>query len=127
MSQSFSFENTTQDQVPSVDFHAIKNEILGENYELTLTIVADDEMKRLNLIYRDKNFPTDILSFPLSSTEGEIYICPSETRKEAVKFDRSYDNFFVFLFIHGCTHLKGFDHGGTMERLEEGYRKKFGI
>ncbi len=127
MSQFFSFENTTQDHIPGVDFHAIKNEILGDKYELTFTIVDAVEMKRLNLMYRDKNSPTDILSFPLSPTEGEIYICPAEAAKEAEKFDRSYDNFIPFLFIHGCTHLIGIDHGCTMERQEEEFRKKFGI
>jgi len=127
MSHSFTFENTTQDYVPSVDFCAIKDTILGKKYELTLTIIEASELKRLNLMYRNKNTSTDILSFPLSDTVGEIYICPSEATKEAVKFDRTYDNFIVFLFIHGCTHLKGIDHGCTMEELETEYRKKFDI
>jgi probable rRNA maturation factor len=127
MSDSFTFENTTQAVLPRVDFRVIKDEILGEDYELSFTIVDVKKMKTLNLMYRDKNCATDILSFPLSKNEGEIYICPSESLKEAKKFDRPYDNFIVFLFIHGCTHLKGFDHGGTMERLEIRYRKIFGV
>ncbi len=127
MSHLYNFENTTQASVPSVDFCAIKDEILGNDYEMTFTIVDAPKMKKLNLSYRNKNSATDILSFPLSEKEGEIYICPSESVREAEKFNRSYDNFIVFLFIHGCTHLKGFDHGGTMERLEVKYRKKFGI
>lgn len=127
MSNSFTFENTTLASVPRVDFHSIKDAILGKGYELSLTIIDAAKMKALNLTYRDKNHATDILSFPLSENEGEIYICPTDSEKEAKKFERTYDNFIVFLFIHGCTHLKGFDHGGTMERLEVTYRKKFGI
>jgi probable rRNA maturation factor len=127
MSHPFTFENTTHGSIPRVDFHAIKDEVLGKDYELTFTIVDSIKMKTMNLTYRDKNCATDILSFPLSEKEGEIYICPIEAEKEAKKFDRTYDNFIVFLFIHGCTHLKGFDHGGTMERLEKKYRSKFGI
>ncbi len=84
-------------------------------------------MKELNFMYRNKNEPTDILSFPLSKTEGEMYICLSEAKKEAKKFDRKPENFLAFLFIHGCVHLKGYDHGGTMERLEVKFRRKFKI
>jgi ssRNA-specific RNase YbeY (16S rRNA maturation enzyme) len=45
----------------------------------------------------------------------------------AKDFDRSYENFIYFLFIHGCVHLKGYDHGSTMERIEAKFRKEFGI
>jgi probable rRNA maturation factor len=127
MSHLFTLENATRAKLPRVDFHAIKNEILGRHYSLTLTIVGATEVKRLNLTYRDKKSATDILSFPLSKIEGEIYICPEEARKEAKKFARTYANFIVFLFIHGCVHLKGFDHGGTMEDIEAKLRTKFGI
>ena len=81
----------------------------------------------LNAIYRDKEIATDILSFPISNDEGEIYICPSETRKEAKKFDRTYENFFAYLFIHGCTHLKGHDHSAIMESIEVEVRRKFKV
>ena len=113
--------------MPRVDFHAIKDEILGKKYSLSFTIIEPTKMKVMNLTYRNKNSATDILSFPLSKDEGEIYICPEEAEKEAVKFERDYNNFVVFLFIHGCVHLKGFDHGCTMEELEVVYRKKFNI
>jgi len=113
--------------MPRVDFHAIKDAILGKKYSLSFTIIEPAKMKTMNLTYRNKNSATDILSFPLSKDEGEIYICPEEAEKEAVKFERDYNNFIVFLFIHGCVHLKGFDHGCTMEELEVEYRKKFNI
>jgi rRNA maturation RNase YbeY len=68
----------------------IKNEILGESYTLNVIITTPAKIKKLNKIYRNKNVPTDILSFPLSKNEGEIYISPYETKKMAKKFDRSY-------------------------------------
>ena len=85
------------------------------------------EIQKLNKEYREINKPTDILSFPLSDSFGEIYINPEMTKIEAKKFDRSYENFFAFLLIHGLVHLKGFDHGSTMEDMEIQYRKKFGV
>lgn len=113
--------------MPAIDFDAIKNIILGTSYKLTFVITNPSTIQKYNAIYRGLNKPTDILSFPYSQNEGEIYICPSETKKEAVKFERTYENFFAYLFVHGCTHLKGYDHSATMERVETKFRKKFGI
>ena len=73
------------------------------------------------------NKPTDILSFPLSDNFGEMYINIEMTKLEAKKFERTYENFLGFLFIHGLVHLKGLDHGSTMESIEARFRKKFGI
>lgn len=111
----------------STEFNKFKHEILGKDYDLSWAFISPEKIKKLNKTYRNINKPTDILSFPLSETEGEIYICLSESRKEAKKFDRSYENFLRFLFIHGCVHLKGYDHGSTMERIEAQFRKKFGV
>ncbi len=108
-------------------FVAIKNSTLGKSYHLSFAFIGPEKMRKLNLIYRNLNKPTDILSFPLSNTDGEIYICRSEARKEAKKFDREYNNFILFLFIHGCVHLKGYDHGTKMEREEIKLREKFGV
>lgn len=108
-------------------FDQIKKAILGEKYELSLVFVSAKKMQELNRIYRNINKPTDILSFPLSKNSGEILICKSETRKMMKEFGRSYENFLAFLFIHGCVHLKGFDHSPKMEKVEEKFRKLFKI
>ncbi len=127
MSKYFSIENETRGILPRVSFNEIKNEILGCDYDLSLVFSTPAQLKKLNTIYRDKEITTDILSFPLSKKSGEIYICLSEAKKEAKKFNRIYDNFVSFLFIHGCVHLKGFDHSSRMESIEIKFRKKFGI
>lgn len=105
----------------------MKDAILGKKYELSLVIVSKSEIKKLNKKYRGIDKPTDILSFPLSSNEGEIFINLDMAKIEAMKFDRSYENFLGFLFIHGLVHLKGFDHSSTMESIEACFRNKFGI
>jgi len=119
--------NETRASLPRVRFAAIKAAALGSRYALNLVFARPARMKKLNRIYRGKDRPTDILSFPIAVNEGEIYICSSEARREAKKFGRSYGNFIAFLFIHGLVHLKGYDHGATMERIEAGLRKKFKI
>jgi probable rRNA maturation factor len=124
---TFSITNTTKAKVPNLVFSAMKNAVLGKKYELSVIIVSKAKIQKLNKEYRDINKPTDILSFPLSDSFGEIYINPDMTKLEAKKFDRDYENFFGFLFIHGLVHLKGFDHGSTMESIEARFRKKFDI
>lgn len=123
----FTLINETKSKIPSIDFEGIKVACLGKTYNLNLIFTTSANIKKLNTIYRDKECPTDILSFPISETEGEIYISEKESRAEAKKFEREYNNFIAFLFIHGCTHLKGHDHGAIMESIEAGFREKFGI
>jgi probable rRNA maturation factor len=127
MSSNFTLVNEYDATLPRVAFDDIKKSALGDAYELTLIVTDAAKIKKLNTIYRDKEESTDILSFPVSENEGEIYLCLSEAKKEAKKFDREFDNFIAFLFIHGCVHLKGYDHGATMERIEEQIRKKYKV
>jgi len=108
-------------------FDQIKKIILGSKYELSLVFISAKKIQTLNKTYRKINKPTDILSFPLSKTSGEMFICKSETKKIAPDFDRSYENFLLYLFIHGCVHLKGYDHGPKMEKMEEKFRRQFKV
>jgi probable rRNA maturation factor len=127
MSASFEFSNDTKAKISRLAFLRIKEAVLGKKYLLSIAIVKPAKIHELNRRWRDKDAPTDILSFPLSENEGEIYICPAEAKKEAKKFDRGYDNFILFLLIHGLVHLKGCDHGVIMESIEKKFRKRFGI
>lgn len=124
---NFNITNTTKSKLPDFDFEKIKDVILGKKYELSVIIIDKKSIQKLNKEYREIDKPTDILSFPLSNDFGEIYINPEMTKVEAKKFERTYENFFAFLFIHGLVHLKGFDHGSTMESIEARFRKKFHV
>lgn len=124
---SFNIINENKEKLPKIPFKEIKEASLGNNYSLSLIFTSPAKMKKLNTIYRDKEKPTDILSFPLNENEGEIYISLSEAKKESKKFERDYENFIAFLFIHGCVHLIGHDHGSTMENIEVKLRNKFQI
>jgi probable rRNA maturation factor len=126
----FSLTNRTKgslSRLARLPFVKMKDAILGPGYELGLVFVTPSEIRNLNAVHRKKNVPTDILSFPLDKMSGEIFINQQESRKEAKKFGRDYINFIQFLFIHGCTHLKGFTHGSRMESEERKFRKLFKI
>ncbi len=120
-------KNETSAPIPRALFRKIADRTLPSDYKLGVVFLDSLEMKRLNLIYRNKNEPTDILSFPYDSSNGEIYISPDEARRVAPNFDRDYDNFIAFLFIHGCVHLKGYDHSAKMENIEAEIRQEFNI
>jgi probable rRNA maturation factor len=117
----------TKGALPSVPFLEIKNKILGEKYNLSLVFCGNRKSKELNRTYRQKDYPTNVLSFPLDKENGEIFITPSVAKKEAPKFNKTYKNFIGYLFIHGLLHLKGMEHGSTMDIAEIKFCKKFNI
>ncbi len=119
--------NKTKGKLPRLPFQHMKDYVLGKNYELSVAFIGDSESQKLNKTWRDKDKPTNILSFSLSKEEGEIFINQKFASKEAPLFGRTASNFIAFLFIHGLFHLKGMDHGSTMESKERNARKKFGI
>ena len=103
----------------------IKDYTLGQKYSLNVNFVSPKEAQKLNIDYRQKDYIPNILSFPLSKDEGEIFICLSVARREAKKFSLTYKEFLTLLLVHGCLHLKGMEHGEKMEKEEERISKKF--
>ena len=93
--------------------------ILGKKYDLSLVFVGNARSKMLNRMYRDKDKTTNVLAFPLSKTSGEIIIALPYAQKEASDFETSVAEHLLYLFVHGCYHLKGMDHGPAMERAEK--------
>lgn len=117
----------TKGKLPRLSFAVMKDKILGKNYNLSVAFVPKSESKKLNKIYRNKDYPTDILAFPLNKKEGEIVINLDVAKKKAEEFGKSEKFYLNFLFIHGLLHLKGMDHGSTMERKEQALLRFFGI
>ena len=125
MEEKISIINHTKGKLPSLPFVLIKNEILGKNYSLSIAFITEAQSKKINNTYRKINKPTNILSFPLTKTGGEILLCPALIKTQTKKFGRNFRELLGFLVIHGCLHLKGIEHGATMERSEEKYDQKY--
>lgn len=121
----FTILNKTKGKLPRLPFVSIKNKILGEKYDLSLSILGAREQRKINKTYRNIDTTTNILSFVLSKKSGEITLDPVKIKKDAILFNMTYDQFLVFIFIHGCLHLKGLNHSSKMELLEEKYFKIF--
>lgn len=115
----------TKGGIPTLPFVAVKDAILGKKYDLSLTFPTLEVSRELHVTWKNKENPVDVLAFPLDEHEGEIIITLAMARKEASKFGHTYLQHVLFLFIHACLHLKGFEHGDIMEKHEQKYLKKF--
>ena len=81
--------------------------------EVTIRIVDEAEDRALNLAYRDKDYATNVLTFPLIETPhlmGDIVICAPIVAKEASEQHKTLEAHYAHLTVHGMLHLSGFDH-----------------
>lgn len=116
-------ENQIQLLKDVLQFTAEKEKIVHD-VELSLTIVTNEEIKHLNNQYRNKNEPTDVLSFqmdnPFMELEneinygplqiGDIIISIEKVNEQATRYNHSLDRELTFLAIHGFLHLLGYTH-----------------
>ncbi len=119
--------NSTVRSFPSHPYADMAKAVLGAKYELTLVFVGEKRAQKLNIETRKKTYVPNVLSFPVTDSIGEIYICPAVAEREAKKFDLTVKGYVAYLFFHGLLHLKGHNHGDKMEQLERQYMKKFGV
>ncbi|MCE5194933.1 MAG: rRNA maturation RNase YbeY [Nitrospiraceae bacterium] len=87
--------------------------LLGlDKSELSILLVDDRKMKKLNKKYRKINKTTDVLSFPLDDRIflGDIVISPETAARQAEENDCSFWDEMKWLIVHGILHLTGYDH-----------------
>jgi len=93
-------------------------ELVGEeNAELSLALIGNLEIKKLNARYRKKDYATDVLSFPvegivLEETRllGDVVVSVEKAAEQAKARGHSSEQELVTLLIHGVVHLIGYDH-----------------
>ena len=127
MTEHLSILNKAEGTLPRVPFVRIKDAALGKDYDLSLVFVGEEEARDISIRTKKKDYVPNVLSFPLDDASGEVFICPAEAGRQAPSFGRTTENFIAYLFIHALCHLKGMDHGATMERTEARLREEFGI
>ena len=90
--------------------------------EISLRLTCDDEVHSLNRQYRQKDRPTNVLSFPAGEMDyaGDIAIAFGVTRAEAKAAGKTLADHAVHLVVHGVLHLAGHDHmqDGDARRME---------
>ncbi len=99
---------------------------------VTVAIVPDSRVRRLNQRYRRTDRPTDVLSFPSGEPGnlGDIVIAAGVARRQAREAGHSVQAEVRVLALHGLLHLLGYDHerdAGQMARLEVRLRARGGL
>jgi len=96
------------------------------DWDISLVFIGPAKARALNKKLRGKTYTPNVLSYALGKKSGEIFICPSETARQASNFNLEPSNFNLFLFIHGLLHIKGWAHGARMKRCEQTLLIRYG-
>ena len=116
---------TLRGRAPRLPFEQMAQEVLDKTYELSLVVCGDRLARNMNRKYRNKTYAANVLSFPLSKTEGEIFLNMRASDREAKRYGVSRDSRLALLFVHGLMHLRGLQHGRTMEDAEQRILRRF--
>ena len=113
--------------------HAAKVEKIEEGSEVSITFVTNEAIHEINREYRDKDQPTDVISFALEEMGegeiqiigegiprilGDIIISTDRTREQAAEYGHSFERELGFLAVHGFLHLLGYDHMTEQDEKE---------
>lgn len=137
MELSIDFENVSGTAVPDEDnIHRWVNaalQHLPENLQrcdvdLSVRVVDEFESQNLNHRYRQKNNPTNVLSFPSELPPdlglpllGDLVICAQVVEREAAEQGKSLHAHWAHMLVHGTLHLLDYDHidDSEAEEMEE--------
>ncbi len=99
--------------------------------EFEILICENEFIRELNFDYRQKDEPTDVLSFPLiGEMLGSMAISIDFVKSGSFEFQHSEEDEFLLLFIHGLLHLIGYDHetdNGEMREKERETIEQFSL
>ena len=102
--------------------------------QLSLSLVGKTRMRSLNRRYRGRDYPTDVLAFPMGNgrkqTEvflGDVDICLPVAIGQASRFENTADQEILRLLIHGTLHLLGYDHELSPREAQRMQRKEHAI
>ncbi|MFI4846865.1 MAG: rRNA maturation RNase YbeY [Candidatus Makana argininalis] len=112
--------------------------IIKKLSKITIRIVDKEESRMLNLNFRGKNIPTNILSFPFETPKGfktlfigDLVICKPLLYLESKKQKKDLKSYWAHIFVHGLLHLLGYNHliykkAIDMKNLESKIMKNIG-
>ena len=123
--------------------HSLAENILrasgSSRADLSLLLVGDRSMRRLNRLYRRKDRTTDVLAFPMrrirsrltphasrftSSMLGDVVVSLPQAAKQAKQAGHSLEQEFTVLVVHGLLHLLGYDHERSVREARRMSRRE---
>lgn len=115
----------TRITIPAVPFCDIVHAIVPRQFTVSVALLGDSRTRALNKQFRKKSYVPDVLSFNTAKDHGEIILNPRRIRAQAKQYGHTFRTHLIFLTIHAALHLKGFEHGKEMEKLEQKYLARF--
>jgi probable rRNA maturation factor len=110
----------------------LEREVTGGR-AFTCLITGDPDLRRLNRDFRNKDYATDVLSFPSPGKNGflgDIAISFEHAQRQAAEYGHPVSQEIEILMLHGVLHLLGMDHEkdrGQMARAESKWRAAMGL
>lgn len=115
-----------------------EKEFKKNDYYVSLLITGNEKIQVINREYREKDMPTDVISFAYNETEnigplnviGDIVISLERVKEQASEYGHSIEREFYYVLCHGMLHLLGYDHieeeeKKIMRKREEEILEKF--
>lgn len=106
-----------EDLIEKVILESLSVEGLDHNYEISISLVENDEIRELNAQYRNVDSVTDVLSFPMEEDFdfgtpilGDIIISIERAQDQAKEYGHSLEREIAYLTCHSMFHLMGYDH-----------------
>ena len=107
--------NSTKDKISQKFLRESVEKILRylkkQQNSISLILVPQSEMKKKNYYWRRRNKATTVLTF----SEGDIFLCPKEIKKQALKRKISQKKFYQLLLVHSILHLFDYTHDGKKD------------
>lgn len=95
----------------------------AEGFTVNIIFTDNPDIKRINLEYRSKNRPTDVISL-VSGKSGDIFISVEKAAEQAADYSSTFDREVKRLVIHGALHVLGYDHIVEKDRKEMAPKEK---
>lgn len=136
--QNVSSSNSVPDEALLQEWAALPLQKFDKPVEVTVRIVDEQEGRELNKTWRNKDYATNVLSFPIGETPadttqllGDIVICAPVVEQEVSLQNKELTSHWAHLVIHGVLHLQGYDHikddeAAIMEKMEITFLEKLG-
>ena len=116
LDKGISIDSGLKDKLQSIVSLIFREEGLVDS-EINLRILDDEEMKKLNYKFRNKNFTTNVLSFQSDDISikhtkniGDIAISSEYVEREAVEEGKFFEDHMIHMLAHGVYHILGYDH-----------------
>ena len=128
-------EKNIESLINTVVKKALEMQNVTADVELSVVITDNDNIQKINKEFRNKDMPTDVLSFPGYEPEdidvvknaeelmviGDIIISKEKVIEQAKEYENTFEREFAYLLVHGVLHLLGYDH---MEEDEKAVMRK---